>query len=337
MVFVSQSFIFVSCEVQAMLGLNWTTRRLFHSYFRHLINCTVLNTFKWYFHQFQFFFLPFLKVAFDRCSSRRHLARSSLPTNVRLPAGAPVVSSCFPQSNPPMPVLSPGRWPKPLLPHIRHSSLQGVAGGENRWEEERSVGSPRVKIVSNIPNLSSSSHVPCMPPSNPNSRQLAFARAGEDTRTASAVSRGLPSQRHLLTFESCPGCHVEWAGGVPDDQPLWGRGDEFNVSETDVWTFEAESNVTREVRAKSMIVKQRDCKSLLLSLLWDIGGAPPVLIEGKVIHLRWILAFLILNGLFLSTSANSQQQWCGQSLDQQVIKMSLRKMSLGKCHLRNVT
>ena len=78
-----------------------------------------------------------------------------------------------------------------------------------------------------------------------------------------------------------------------------------------------------------MIVKQRDCKSLLLSLLWDIGGAPPVLIEGKVIHLRWILAFLILNGLFLSTSANSQQQWCGQSLDQQVIKMSLEKMSLG--------
>ena len=92
--------------------------------------------------------------------------------------------------------------------------------------------------------------------------------------------------------------------------------------------------VTREVRAKSMIVKQRDCKSLLLSLLWDIGGAPPVLanIEGKVIHLRWILAFLILNGLFLSTSANSQQQWCGQSLEQQVIKMSLEKMSHGKCH-----
>ena len=78
-----------------------------------------------------------------------------------------------------------------------------------------------------------------------------------------------------------------------------------------------------------MIVKQRDCKSLLLSLLWDIGGAPPVLIEGKkVIHLRWILAFLILNGLFLSSSANSQQQWCGQSLEQQVRKMSLRKMSL---------
>jgi len=71
--------------------------------------------------------------------------------------------------------------------------------------------------------------------------------------------------------------------------------------------------------------ERRDCKSLLFSLLWYIGGAPPVLrnrgeglLKARVTNVRWLLPLLILNCLFLSSSAKSHSPWCGQTLDQQV-------------------
>ena len=123
------------------------------------------------------------------------------------------------------------------------------------------------------------------------------------------------------------------------------------------------SSVTREARAESMSVscyqERRDCKSLLFSLLWYIGGAPPVLRNRELkvssrlprvlgSNVRWVLPLLLLNCLFLSSNAaNSQQQWCGQTLEQQVIKvtnMKFRQMSNttlqcspGKCHLADIT
>ena len=115
-------------------------------------------------------------------------------------------------------------------------------------------------------------------------------------------------------------------------------------------------SVTREARAESMSVscyqERRDCKSLLFSLLWYIGGAPPVLRNRELkvssrlprvvgSNVRWVLPLLLLNCLFLSSNAaNSQQQWCGQTLEQQVIKvtnMEFRQMSNVKYHIAMFT
>ena len=109
------------------------------------------------------------------------------------------------------------------------------------------------------------------------------------------------------------------------------------------------SSVTRELRAESMSVsvscyqERRDCKSLLFSLLWYIGGAPPVLrnrgeglLKARVTNVRWLLPLLILNCLFLSSSAKSHSPWCGQTLDQQVIKKeTLWQMPFGKYRIAN--
>ena len=127
MVFVSQSFIFVSCEVQLMLGLNWTTRRLFHSYFRHLINCTVLNTFKWYFHQFHFFKSCFWSVQQPQASCEVQLAD-------KCPAASWSTGRVL--------LLSPKQpanacsVPRPVTktPPAPHSTQQSPGGG--RWWEQ---------------------------------------------------------------------------------------------------------------------------------------------------------------------------------------------------------
>jgi len=86
--------------------------------------------------------------------------------------------------------------------------------------------------------------------------------------------------------------------------------------------------------------ERQDCKSLLLSLLWYIGGAPPVLrnrelglfdIGGRVkvssssrrprrvTNVRWLLPlFIFANCLLLSSAASVSHQWCGHTLEQQV-------------------
>ena len=249
------------------------------------------------------------------------------------------VSSLLSQSPPaPSPVLSlPGFDQLPLLaPHIQSlrwglSLVHPSTEGERRAMKETLLSCSNSSSVS----LSSSSHVPCMPSSsssssskssNPNSRPLAFARAGDDG----------PSH---VTCWPPPGMRQQWAG-LPDEQLLWGGAKiKLDVGRSDVGTLCARKLVTREERATSMIVRdnlQQDCHSkfqppqvLLLKkkrlLKRNFEEGDNLTRKTGLTNVRWLLALLIIvSCLLLPSEANAQHQhqWCGQGLDQQVVKIS---------------
>ena len=111
------------------------------------------------------------------------------------------------------------------------------------------------------------------------------------------------------------------------------------MGRSDVGTLRARKLVTREERATSMIVRdnlQQDCHSkfqppqvLLLKkkrlLKRNFEEGDNLTRKTGLTNVRWLLALLIIvSCLLLPSEANAQHQhqWCGQGLDQQVVKIS---------------